>query len=161
MKIPKFICDYTQTFGLPWWLSLWRINLQCRRPGLDPWVREIPWGREWLPTPVFLPGESHWQRSLVGYSPWGYEESDMTEQLTHTHTHTNIYILTKDSLNKNWIFFYFLLLVIELNLNSCNVSKMTVALILIIVLLTGFYLFFNICFVASNFLLGLGYMVRI
>ena len=41
------------------------------------------WRREWLPTPVFLPGESHGQRSLVGYSPWGHKELDMTEQLTH------------------------------------------------------------------------------
>ena len=39
-------------------------------------------GRGWQPTPVFLPGESHGQRSLVGYSPWGLKESDMTEQLT-------------------------------------------------------------------------------
>ena len=45
-------------------------------------VRKIPWRREWLPTPVFLPGESHRQRSLVGYSPWGHEESDTTERLT-------------------------------------------------------------------------------
>ena len=37
---------------------------QCRRPGFDPWVRKIPWRREWLPTPVFLPRESHGQRSL-------------------------------------------------------------------------------------------------
>jgi len=36
------------------------------------WVRKIPWRREWLPIPVFLPGEFHGQRSLVGYSPWGY-----------------------------------------------------------------------------------------
>ena len=35
---------------------------------VDPWVRKIPWKREWLPTPVFLPGEFHGQRSLVGYS---------------------------------------------------------------------------------------------
>ena len=37
----------------------------------DPWVRKIPWKRAWQPTPVFLPGESHGQRSLVGYSPQG------------------------------------------------------------------------------------------
>ena len=36
----------------------------------DPWVRKISWRREWLPTPVFLPGESHGQRSTEGYSPW-------------------------------------------------------------------------------------------
>ena len=46
-----------------------------------------PWRREWLTTPVFLPGESHGQGSLVGYSPWGCKESDVTEQLTHTHTY--------------------------------------------------------------------------
>ena len=45
----------------------------------DPWVRKIPWRRAWKPTPVFLPGESHGQRSLVGYSLWGYKESDTTE----------------------------------------------------------------------------------
>ena len=42
------------------------------------------WSRKWQPTPVLLPGKSHGQRSLVGYSPWGQEESDMTEQL-HFH----------------------------------------------------------------------------
>ena len=44
----------------------------------------FPWRRKWQPTPVFLPGESHGQRSLVGYSPWGRKESDATEQL-HFH----------------------------------------------------------------------------
>ena len=47
-----------------------------------PWVRELPWRREWQPTLVFLPGESPGQRSLVGYSPWGCKESDITVQLT-------------------------------------------------------------------------------
>ena len=56
--------------------------LQCRRPRFDPWVRKMPWRRECQPTPVFLPGESHGQRSLVGYSPWGCKESDMTELLS-------------------------------------------------------------------------------
>ena len=50
--------------------------------------RQTYWRRKWLPTPVFLPGQFHGQRSLVGYSPWGCKESNMTEQLTHTHTHT-------------------------------------------------------------------------
>jgi len=40
------------------------------------------WRREWQPTPVFLPGEFHGQRSLVGCSPWGCKESNMTERLT-------------------------------------------------------------------------------
>ena len=42
---------------------------------------KIPWRRKWQSTPVFLPGESHGRRSLVGYSPWGGKESDMTERL--------------------------------------------------------------------------------
>ena len=55
---------------------------QCRRrkrPGFDPWVGKIPWGRAWQPTLVFLPGESHGQKSLAGYSPWGHIDSDTTE----------------------------------------------------------------------------------
>ena len=55
---------------------------QCRRSGFDPWVRMIPWRMAGQPIPVFLPGESHGQRSLVGYSPWVRKESDTTEQLT-------------------------------------------------------------------------------
>ena len=43
-------------------------------------------GRNWQPTPVFLPGEFHGQRSLVGYSPWGCKESDTTELLTSPNT---------------------------------------------------------------------------
>ena len=54
----------------------WR---RYRRHGFDPWVRKIPWSRKWQPPPVFLPGESHGQRSLVGFSPWGCKESDMTD----------------------------------------------------------------------------------
>jgi len=50
-----------------------------RRRGFDPWVRKIPWRRAWQPTPVFLPGESQGQKSLVGYSSWGHKELDMTE----------------------------------------------------------------------------------
>ena len=57
-----------------------------RRPVFDPWVRKIPWRREWQPIPVFLPRKSHGQRSLVGYSPWGPKKSDTTKQLTHTQT---------------------------------------------------------------------------
>ena len=52
-----------------------------QRLGFDPWVGKIPWTREWLPTPVLLPGEFHGQRSLTGYSSWGCKELDTTEQL--------------------------------------------------------------------------------
>ena len=57
-------------------------SCQCRthkRHWFYPWVRKIPWRRAWQPTPVFLPGESHGQRSLVGYSPWGRKELNRTE----------------------------------------------------------------------------------
>ena len=47
--------------------------------GKESTVGKIPWRKKWQPTPVFLPGESHGQRSLVGYSPWGHR--DMTERL--------------------------------------------------------------------------------
>ena len=60
---------------------------KCRRPGFNPWVRKIPWRRKWHPTQVFLPGKSHGQRSLVGYSPWGRKESDTTERLHFTSGH--------------------------------------------------------------------------
>ena len=47
--------------------------------------QEDPLEKRWLPTPVFLPGKSHKQRSLVGYNPWGLKVLDTTEQLTHAH----------------------------------------------------------------------------
>ena len=50
----------------------------------DPWVWKIPWRRDWLPTPVFVPGEFHGQRRLEGYSPWSCKESDTAEQPTQS-----------------------------------------------------------------------------
>ena len=55
---------------------------RCKRCRFDPWVRKIPWRRKWLPTPVFLPGKSHWQRSLMGCSPWDHKELGTNEWLT-------------------------------------------------------------------------------
>ena len=71
------ICIWSSLDGLPRWLS--GKETKCRRCRLDPWVRKVPWRREWEPTPVFLLGEFHGQRSLVGYSSWGHKELDMTE----------------------------------------------------------------------------------
>ena len=56
--------------------------MQCRLPGFDHWVRKIPWRRKWQTTPVFSPGKSHGQKSLLGYSLWGPKELDITEWLT-------------------------------------------------------------------------------
>ena len=54
----------------------------CRRPRFDPWVRKLPWRREWLPTPVFLPEEFHGERSLAGHSLRDHKGSNMAEPLT-------------------------------------------------------------------------------
>ena len=51
----------------------------CNAREFDPWVGKIPWRKAWQPTPVYLLGESHGQRSLVGYSPEGSKESVTTE----------------------------------------------------------------------------------
>ena len=66
---------------------------QCGKPRFDPWVGKILWRRKWQPTPVFLPGESHGGRSLVGYSPRGCKKSDTTELLHKANV---------DSLRKLW-----------------------------------------------------------
>ena len=68
--------------GLPWWCSSKQSACQCRRRECDPWVRKIPWRRQWQPTSVFLPKKSRGQRSLAGYSLLGRKESDMTEHST-------------------------------------------------------------------------------
>ena len=52
---------------------------RCRRPGFHPWVGKIPWRMKWQPTPVFLPGESQGQGSLVGCRVWDHTESDTTK----------------------------------------------------------------------------------
>ena len=66
---------------LPWWLRWQRVCLQCGRPRFNPLEGKIPWRKGWQPTPVFLPGKCHGQRSPAGYNPWSHKELDMTEQL--------------------------------------------------------------------------------
>ena len=61
-------------------------NAGDMRCGFNPWSRKISWRRAWQPTPVFLPGESHGQRSLEGYSPRGHTESHTTEATKYTCT---------------------------------------------------------------------------
>ena len=73
--------------GFPGGSSSKQSACQCRRHnrlGFVLWVRKIPWSRKWQPTPVFLPGKFHRQKSLVGFRPWDHKELDTTE---HTHTH--------------------------------------------------------------------------
>ena len=75
--------EWDTTERLIWSLMVLMVkNCQCRRHKtwrFDPWVRKIPWRRAWQPTPVSMPGESHGQGSLVGYTPWGRRDSDTTE----------------------------------------------------------------------------------
>ena len=80
----------TLTWGLPRWQSGKESTCQgrsCRRRRFSTWVGKILWRRKWQPTPVFLPEESHGQRSLVGYSLQGWKESDPTQ---HACTHTDL-----------------------------------------------------------------------
>ena len=57
---------------------------------VSPWIGKIPWRRGRQPTPVFLPGKSHGQRSLVGYNPNGHKKLDTTEAIEHTRTHAQV-----------------------------------------------------------------------
>ena len=72
--------------GFPGGSVVKKESEQCRRCGFDPWIRKtpFPWGRKWQPTPVFLPGKFHRQKSLVCYSPWRRKELAMNERLTLT-----------------------------------------------------------------------------
>ena len=74
-----FLWDWNEN-----WPSLVTHTVKNLSAMCEAWAGKIPWRWEWLPTPVFLPGESHRQRSLTGYSPWACKESDTTEYLTPT-----------------------------------------------------------------------------
>ena len=86
----------THLLGFPGGASGKEPACQCRKYfGFGPWVEKISWKRTQQPTPVFLPGESHGQRSLEGYSPQRHKELDITEVTwrTYIHTHTHTYLL--------------------------------------------------------------------
>ena len=85
-----FASKHNPKMGFPGGAVVKNSTCQQRRRkrwGFDSWVEKTPCGKKWQPSPVFLPGESHGQRSLVGYSPWGLKELDTMEWLS-THTHT-------------------------------------------------------------------------
>ena len=76
----QFLFIYVYILGFPGGASGKACQCRrCKRLRFDPWVGKMPWRRAWQPTPVFLSGESHGQRSLAGYSLLGLKESD-----THT-----------------------------------------------------------------------------
>ena len=85
------------TIFLQWGLlaDQWsRICLPMQEMQVRSLVQEDPLEKEMATHSSILVGESHGQRSLAGYSPWGHKESDMTEQLTHTHTHRHTHTHT-------------------------------------------------------------------
>ena len=87
IKLHSRLLGYDVVLELHRWLSGKESICQCRRHKrhrFDPWVGKIPQRRKWQPAPVFLPGNLHGQRSLVGYHPWGCKGSDITERL-NTH----------------------------------------------------------------------------
>ena len=88
-KHPRAAILKHSSMGFPGGTSGKEPACQCRRHkrcGFDPWVRKIPWRRAWQPTPVFLPGESHGQRSLTGYSTQGHRVGHNWRNLAHTPT---------------------------------------------------------------------------
>ena len=84
--LPKtFKAGYTfLTLGFPGGSEGKESVFYAGDPGLISGLGRFPWSRKWQPIPVFFLGEFHGQRSLVGCSPRGHKESDMTERLTHT-----------------------------------------------------------------------------
>ena len=72
------IATYYCCLWLSRWLSGKESTCQSRSRRCSPWVGKIRWGRKWQPTPIFLPGKSRRQRRMVGYSPCGCKELDMT-----------------------------------------------------------------------------------
>ena len=69
-----------------WVKNLFALQETQEMSEFNPWVEKIPWRRAWQRTPVFLPGESHGQRSLAGYSPQGCKVLDTTDMTEHAHT---------------------------------------------------------------------------
>ena len=84
---------YISQLKAPWFATYYLVAQMVKNlPAVqETWVRSLsledPQRREWLPTPVFLPGEFHGQRSLAGYCPQGHKESDRTKQLILTQQH--------------------------------------------------------------------------
>ena len=92
--------------------------------------------REWLPIPIFLPGESHKQSSLVGYSPWGRKELDTNEWLTYTHT-------TFKWLHHDVIFWLYLIsVVLKISFSTTPVKAKSTFFFNCITFETGHFFFF-------------------
>ena len=94
LSIQPLLCIYTVSgpvLGLPWWLNSKESAYQCGKHRFSPWVGKILWRRKWQLTPIFLPGKSHRQRSLVGYIAWD------CRRMGHDLVTNNTVLETKDS----------------------------------------------------------------
>ena len=121
------------------------------RHQFDPWVEKIPWMRAWQPTPVFLPRESHGQRSLGNYSTWGRKESDMTE-VTQQHRCIVRQILNHWEHQSSPLQKVFLLLIYQAEKNEvcfiflcCNKGFSEHRFTFIFVYLVNYFLRINFC----------------
>ena len=100
--------------------------LQCGRPRFNPRVRNILWRRKWQPTPVLLPGKSHAQRSVVGYSPWG------SQRVGHNWTTSLSLFISFSCYILDPLFYFFILLVHSLNRLIHMLTQMSISSQLII-----------------------------
>ena len=102
--IPQEMREYIGYMqGLPRWLSGKESSCQygrCRRRRFNLWVGKIPWRRKWQPTPIFLPGESHGQRSLAGYRPCGRKSWTQLSNYTTTAGYCKILDIMPSAIQK-------------------------------------------------------------
>ena len=96
-----FLLLFTRVSGILRCLSGKESTCQCRRHRFYLWVGKIPWKRKWQPIPVFWPGKSHGQRTLLGYSPWVGYSSWVAKSDTTEHAHTPLYP-TSSSVSLAW-----------------------------------------------------------
>ena len=109
---PHVACLVLQSTGITFLNSVSTVLNGFPGDSDDPWVGEIPWRREWQPTPVFLPGKSHGQRSLEGYSPWGRKELDTTERphfLSFCFKYSEWFLFSWKTLRNTHLYFFWLL----------------------------------------------------
>ena len=107
-RLSDFTFHSQVVLRFPWWLVAKEFGCQYRRCGFNLWVMKILWRRKWKTTPVSLPGKSHGQRSLVGYSPQDHIESDTSQHLNNsnisiTFTRRKLLSINKHSLNYDYM----------------------------------------------------------
>ena len=132
LYVPKFVCIFTCCW--PSLVAQMVKNLPTmQQTGFNPWVRKILWRRKWRPTPVFLLGEFHGQRSLIGYSPWGRKEPDTTKRLTlspaveHLEIFGNVQIFgncEESGFEHSWTYIYWMFIYEHIYSNIHTVSPL-------------------------------------